>query len=194
VRLLFQYTHRQYRIRRFHKFTTSGQDPKTVVPGAPKTLIWLRQLTAVRSDPIARKLDSLEQETLSDTVSKNMALSFMSTSASFSRSSLFGKVRLFSAPFVDVGASSLLFRAVPLLRRAHDSRTLFEDTSSPHEIVKIWIVFKRHDVALTYDRRKGGYVSRCLFVCPLATLRRNFRTDLHEIFREGWQWANEQTI
>jgi len=26
----------------------------------------------------------------------------------------------------------------------------------------------------------------------LATLRKNIRTDLHEIFREGWQWADEQ--
>ena len=34
----------------------------------------------------------------------------------------------------------------------------------------------------------------CLTVCLLATLRKNFRTDLHEIFLEGWQWANEQTI
>jgi len=34
----------------------------------------------------------------------------------------------------------------------------------------------------------------CLSVCLLATLRKNFRTDLHEIFREGWQWANEQVI
>ena len=25
-----------------------------------------------------------------------------------------------------------------------------------------------------------------LFVCLLATLRKNFRTDLHEIFRDGW--------
>ena len=33
---------------------------------------------------------------------------------------------------------------------------------------------------------------RCLFVCLLAALRKNFRTDLHEIFREGWQWAIEQ--
>jgi len=33
-----------------------------------------------------------------------------------------------------------------------------------------------------------------LLVCLLATLRKNFRTDLHEIFREGWQWANEQMI
>jgi len=32
----------------------------------------------------------------------------------------------------------------------------------------------------------------CLFVCLLVTLRKNFRTDLHEIFREGWQWASEQ--
>jgi len=34
-----------------------------------------------------------------------------------------------------------------------------------------------------------------LFVClSVATLRKNFRTDLHEIFREGWQWAIEQMI
>jgi len=25
-------------------------------------------------------------------------------------------------------------------------------------------------------------------------LRKNFRTDLHEIFREGWQWANKRVI
>jgi len=31
-------------------------------------------------------------------------------------------------------------------------------------------------------------------VCLLATLRKNFWTDLHEIFREGWQWASEPTI
>ena len=35
---------------------------------------------------------------------------------------------------------------------------------------------------------------RCLSVCLLATLRKNFRTDLHESFREGWQWTNEQLI
>ena len=39
-----------------------------------------------------------------------------------------------------------------------------------------------------------GPHSSCLCVCLLATLRKNFRTDLHEIFREGWQWAVEQTI
>ena len=31
-----------------------------------------------------------------------------------------------------------------------------------------------------------------LFVCPLATLRKNFRTDLRESFREDCQWANKQ--
>jgi len=34
----------------------------------------------------------------------------------------------------------------------------------------------------------------CLSVCLLATLRKNFRMDLHEIFRKGWQWANEHMI
>jgi len=33
----------------------------------------------------------------------------------------------------------------------------------------------------------------CLPVCLLATLRKNFPSDLHEIFREGWQWVNVQT-
>jgi len=33
-----------------------------------------------------------------------------------------------------------------------------------------------------------------LFVCLLATLRKNFQTDLHESFGEGLQWANEQLI
>jgi len=41
--------------------------------------------------------------------------------------------------------------------------------------------------------RQGGYVV-CLFVCLLATLRKNFQTGLHEIFREGWQWASEQMV
>jgi len=34
----------------------------------------------------------------------------------------------------------------------------------------------------------------CLSVCLLVTLRKNFDTDLHEIFREGWQRAREQNI
>jgi len=51
-----------------------------------------------------------------------------------------------------------------------------------------------------YYLRQGGYVivvvclSVCMFVYLLATLRKNFPTDLHEIFTEGWQWVNEQMI
>jgi len=49
---------------------------------------------------------------------------------------------------------------------------------------------------LVYYVRQGGYVFVvvCLVVCLLATLHKNFRTDLHEIFREGWQWAIEQMM
>ena len=39
---------------------------------------------------------------------------------------------------------------------------------------------------------QGGYV--IVVVCLLATLRKNFGMDLHEIFTEGWQLANEQMI
>jgi len=44
--------------------------------------------------------------------------------------------------------------------------------------------------------RQGGYVIVvvCLFVCLLATLRKNVRTDLHKICRQGWQWADEQMV
>jgi len=34
----------------------------------------------------------------------------------------------------------------------------------------------------------------CLSVCLLATLHRNFQTDLHKIFTERWQWASELII
>ena len=34
---------------------------------------------------------------------------------------------------------------------------------------------------------------RCLS-CLLEILHKNFHTHLHEIFIEGWQWANEQLI
>ena len=44
--------------------------------------------------------------------------------------------------------------------------------------------------------RQGGYVIVvvCLSVRLLAALRKNFQTSLHQTFREGWQWANEQMI
>jgi len=37
-------------------------------------------------------------------------------------------------------------------------------------------------------------LSVCLSVCLLATLRKNFWADLHEIFTEDRQWANEPMI
>jgi len=33
-----------------------------------------------------------------------------------------------------------------------------------------------------------------MYVCVFETLHRNFQKDLHEIFREGWQSVNEQTM
>jgi len=49
---------------------------------------------------------------------------------------------------------------------------------------------------------QGGYVLTytkevmfsSLFVCLLATLNKNFRMDLHKIFKEGWQLANKQMV
>ena len=43
---------------------------------------------------------------------------------------------------------------------------------------------------------QGGYVTAivCLSVCLLATLPKNFQTNLYEIFREGWQWVSEEII
>jgi len=55
-------------------------------------------------------------------------------------------------------------------------------------------------MVLRFYLRQGGYVfvvlclSVCLFVCLLATLRKNFPTDLHEIFREGWLRVSEKMI
>jgi len=51
-------------------------------------------------------------------------------------------------------------------------------------------------VASRYLLRQGGYVIVVVgwSVCLLATLRKNFPTDLHEICREGRKRANEQTI
>jgi len=54
------------------------------------------------------------------------------------------------------------------------------------------------DMLMLCYLRQGGYVIVvvclfvCLSVCLLATLQKNFHTDLHEIFRERWQWSNEQ--
>ena len=50
-------------------------------------------------------------------------------------------------------------------------------------------IFFTHDVVTS--GKDYVIVVVCLFIC---SLRKNFRTDLHEIFREGWQWENEQMI
>ena len=54
----------------------------------------------------------------------------------------------------------------------------------------LWVIVTDYDC---YNYlRQGVCFRRCFFVCLLATLRKNFQTDLHEIFRERWQWASEQ--
>ena len=46
-----------------------------------------------------------------------------------------------------------------------------------------------------YYLRRVGNVIVVVYVClSVSILCKNFLTDLHEIFREGWRWANEQTI
>jgi len=45
-----------------------------------------------------------------------------------------------------------------------------------------------------YNHCQGGYVFVAVCSCLLATMRKNFWTDLYEIFREGWQWVSEQMI
>jgi len=61
------------------------------------------------------------------------------------------------------------------------------------------VFIKMHDFD-NYLRKKVIFssffvcLSVCLSVCLLATLRKNFRTDLHKIFRKGWQWARELVI
>jgi len=32
------------------------------------------------------------------------------------------------------------------------------------------------------------------FVCLFETLCKNFQTDSHDTFSEGWQWANKQWL
>ena len=50
-------------------------------------------------------------------------------------------------------------------------------------------------VILCYYLRQGGYVFVVVYLSICYQLcEKNFQTDVHEIFREGWQWTNEQTI
>ena len=56
-------------------------------------------------------------------------------------------------------------------------------------------VHSAYRICHIYLRQEGYvFVFVCLSVCLLAILRKNFRTDLHEVFRESWQWADKQTI
>ena len=41
--------------------------------------------------------------------------------------------------------------------------------------------------------RQGDY-EIVVVICMLTTLRKNFRPDLHEVFRVSWQWDNEHNI
>ena len=46
--------------------------------------------------------------------------------------------------------------------------------------------------ALVTSAKEDMFSSLSLWL--FATSRKNFRTDLHEIFSEGWQWTNEQML
>jgi len=53
------------------------------------------------------------------------------------------------------------------------------------------------DVIATKPRfnylRQGGYV--IVVIClSVSNFRKDFQMDLHEIFRECWEWASEQMI
>jgi len=59
-------------------------------------------------------------------------------------------------------------------------------------VKKFTFAISSHDEFLCYLCQGDMFSS--LLVRLLATLRKNVQTDLHEIFREVWQWANEQMI
>ena len=67
-----------------------------------------------------------------------------------------------------------------------------DDLLSTNNRLNFWRHKPPQRLYLSPPRRKWN--RRSSFVCLLATLRKNFWTDLHEIFTEGWQWANEQMI
>ena len=55
-----------------------------------------------------------------------------------------------------------------------------------HKVVHETLKYPRCDLSVTSTKEDTCF-RRCLFVRPLATLRKNFPTDLHEIFSEGWK-------
>jgi len=84
---------------------------------------------------------------------------------------------------VDISATKTRISCRSLSLSASDPTTAFDRLA-----LAVWLSYLR----------QGGYVIVvvCLSVCLclLATLRKNFRPDLHEIFREGWHRTNEQTV
>jgi len=76
----------------------------------------------------------------------------------------------------------------------HSQFTSVSSVGSP--VNTRWTQLVRNDEILPPPRRicNRRCLSVCLSPCLLATLRKNFWTDLHEIFREGWQWVSEQMI
>jgi len=54
------------------------------------------------------------------------------------------------------------------------------------------VILQKCDIYLVNSAKE--HMRSSLFVCSLATLRENFRTDLHKSFRKCWQWASEQMI
>jgi len=54
--------------------------------------------------------------------------------------------------------------------------------------------YKNAVIIITIITSAKEVIFSSLSVCLLATLRKNFQTDLHEIFMAGWQWADEQLI
>jgi len=96
-------------------------------------------------------------------------------------------------------------------RRIHDKTTKIIDCLILlHETIVAYVVNAREwknlwanksqvllhrFISLPFCFRQEGYVFVvvCLFVCLLATLRKNFRTPLlREIFKEGWKWVIDQ--
>ena len=72
-----------------------------------------------------------------------------------------------------------------LMSKCEDNHTLFFTEIS-------WSAVRMPSILLPPPRRICN--RHCASVYLFATLRKNFETDLHEIFRECWQWVNEQMI
>ena len=69
----------------------------------------------------------------------------------------------------------------------------------PYLYVHVYISEATANGRINIYLRRGSYVVVvvCLFVCLfglLATLRENFRTKLHEVSKEGRQWATEPLV